>query len=248
MIQKTKDYSMFKFTEDNREGGIRQSHVNRLVESIQKCNLLAFRPILVDQDFNIIDGQHRTKAAEKLGLEIYYEVRHSVDSEEMILLNIAKTWTTPDYLNYYVKHNYPEYIKLKSFMNENKLTAKVALNMTHHSRKEEFTSFKDGKYVFKPIIATENLGVCYIIIDQIKNFNGHSPYTNSSKFWKALTRMINAPEFELKKWLANFEKFCHKMVAKATMQGYLFVMMEIFNHRNNKKIQLVDPMMVSNDE
>lgn len=238
MIKSTKNYSMFKFTDDNREKGIRPSHLKKVQESIQSRNMLELRPIIVDSNFNVIDGQHRLKAAENLGLEIFYEVKKDAETLDIILLNISKPWGMGDYFNYYVKHMYPEYLKLQQFMIKNNLILKVALNMTRLKQGKEEMLFKEGKYIFTPVSAVENINVAWVIIDAIKKFNGHAPYTHSTKFWRALSRLINAPEFELTKWLSNFEKFCHKMVAKSNEKDYLQVMEEIYNWKNLKKIEL----------
>ena len=54
-IYKTTNYSIFSFLQGNRS----VSKKNSLVKSIQKIDLTMYKPILVDSEFRIIDGQHR---------------------------------------------------------------------------------------------------------------------------------------------------------------------------------------------
>ena len=86
MIQKTKDYEMFKFRDDNRP--LSQPHLKALIDSIKSKNLLEMRPIQVNAQFEVIDGQHRIAAAKALGVDIYYQVEESLNPEDIIRLNI----------------------------------------------------------------------------------------------------------------------------------------------------------------
>jgi hypothetical protein len=111
MVQKTKDYGIFKISPNNR--AIDQNHVKRLTYLIAKKNLLIDRPILVDNQFTIIDGQHRYYAAINCGVDIYYMVSEVASSDEASSLNAGShNWGIDDYANYYAKSGNVEYIKL----------------------------------------------------------------------------------------------------------------------------------------
>ena len=71
-MKKTKDYSQFKYLPGNRD--LVLNHVDRLVKSISKNNLLKNNPIMINKQGYILDGQHRLQAAEELGVDIYYNV------------------------------------------------------------------------------------------------------------------------------------------------------------------------------
>ncbi len=120
MIHKTKDYNQFIFREDNR-AKISQAHVERLAQSIASRNLLEFKPILVKAAMEIIDGQHRFLAAKKLGIEIYYEIKKDINPLDVITLTISKAWMFSAYFNFFCKNNYTEYLKLKDFVDKNKI-------------------------------------------------------------------------------------------------------------------------------
>lgn len=65
----TKDYSIFNFLESNR--AVNQNQVKKIVKSIQEKGYYPV-PILVDDNYSIIDGQHRFTAVEQLNLPVYY--------------------------------------------------------------------------------------------------------------------------------------------------------------------------------
>lgn len=151
MILKTTDYQIFKKHDANRD--IDHLNLKRLVDSIMTCNMLELRPMIVDTDMKVIDGQHRLEAAKKLGLTIYYQIKQDSEPREMYLLNDnQKHWGLEDYLNYHVNCNVKNYLNLKKYMNDNKLPLRQALIITEidaiRMGKDAYETFKKGKYIF----------------------------------------------------------------------------------------------------
>ena len=60
---------MFKRVEGNRP--INERYVTELKKEIERKNLLHVNPILVSDDYTVIDGQHRLAIAQDLGVPIY---------------------------------------------------------------------------------------------------------------------------------------------------------------------------------
>ncbi len=115
MINKTRDYSIFKKHEANRK--LDDLALKKLENSIKFKNMLNIRPIIVNNKMEIIDGQHRLEIAKRLSLDIFYTIDNNSDDNDIILLNNNQTrWTQKDYLNYYVNKNSKEYIKMNDFM------------------------------------------------------------------------------------------------------------------------------------
>jgi ParB-like nuclease family protein len=237
MIQKTKNYGQFKFREDNREG-VHKPHVERLKQSINAKNMLEWTPILVNKDMEIIDGQHRLMAAKELGVDIYYKINEDMQANQMILLNISKSWTIGDYMNYYCKNDYKEYQKLKEFMHRNNISLKVAMNITVGSSLKDMQNFKLGNYVFKQDIFADSLDICWDTINYIKKMNGHSSYTLSVRFWKALIKLVRHESFSPDRWMGNLSRMHYRFGSKASVEDYLKLMMEVHNWRNEMKVIL----------
>ena len=70
-IQKSKDYNIFKTLTGNRELNI--SHKEKLKKSFKENYLIS--PIIINEKYEIIDGQHRFNAARELGYYVYYILR-----------------------------------------------------------------------------------------------------------------------------------------------------------------------------
>ncbi len=99
----TIDYDRFKFKEDNREINI--GLVTRIVKSINEIGYDSSKPIKVNKDMEIIDGQHRFLACKQLGLPILYDISKNADDHRtLILLNAnQEPWRTGDYVYSWAK-------------------------------------------------------------------------------------------------------------------------------------------------
>jgi hypothetical protein len=248
MIKKTRDYKMFKFRADNRENGVNQTHVNALKSSIQAKNLLEFRPIIVNEEFEVMDGQHRLKAAEQLGLEVYYQQDKNLSSSDIVLMNINKAWGLGDFLNYYVKNHSPEYVKLDSFIKQHRIQVKIALNITMGARKESMQSFKRGEYKFEGEKFGERIEWCWDTVNLIKKINGSqsSQYTETSRFWKPLIKLMREESFDNEKWRENVKKLSNKFYPRANEQGYTQLIMDVYNWHNKNKIDISNQEELTN--
>ena len=101
----TKLYSKFTFLSGNR--GVNESHINKLVAMIVADeDWLIFNPIIVDSDFRVLDGQHRLLAAQKANARIWYNVRQSKTSLEVVarINDCQKSWLPDDFV--FIDFNY----------------------------------------------------------------------------------------------------------------------------------------------
>lgn len=69
-VHTTKNYYLFKTINGNRD--INQLHLTRLSESFKKRHLITI--IIVNERFEIIDGQHRFLVSKDLNLPVYYTI------------------------------------------------------------------------------------------------------------------------------------------------------------------------------
>lgn len=99
VIYKTKDYSKFIIDSDyNRV--VNNKHVKKVKDSIKTFGDYGLcYPIVVDDKFKIIDGQHRIHARKELGLVIYYIQDIELDSTKLGGINdaVAK-WKSDDFV------------------------------------------------------------------------------------------------------------------------------------------------------
>lgn len=233
-MQKTKDYDMFKNTLFNRP--FDHGHCSRLVMSIKSKNMLELRPIIVTEDFEIIDGQHRLEAARILNEPIYYEVRKNADNTDIIQLNVAKSWVLQDYFNFYLKEKYPEYVKLDQFAGKYGIDRSVVVYLMCKRKKENIDAFKEGQFVFKEELIEADMDVvrdCYETLK--KNINKN---INTKRIWVSLYKIVQDPKFNFDQFRKNVEKLSDRIKIKPTIQETYDHLISIFNYHSSNRIEV----------
>ena len=112
-MHQTNDYAIFKTLEGNRH--VNKLHVRRLRNSFQRKYLMS--PIIVNEKYEIIDGQHRFEAAKEAGVALNFIVVTGYGLLEVQALNEnMKNWKKEDYLSSFCDLGHPEYQKFRDFM------------------------------------------------------------------------------------------------------------------------------------
>ena len=99
-IYRTSDYEKFSSLEGNRE--VNLPHLKRLKKSIAELDLTESSPILINEKFEIIDGQHRFEVCKYLKKPIYYLIKRGYGLKEIQILNgDSRNWKVEDYIKGY---------------------------------------------------------------------------------------------------------------------------------------------------
>src|ERR1700727_1121574 len=98
-IYQTTEYDKFKLFPCNRI--ITDGHVRHISDSENFESWMRSCPIIVNEDFYIIDGQHRFAACKKMHLPIYYTIREGAEVKDIIPLQGGKPWRIEDYIRYH---------------------------------------------------------------------------------------------------------------------------------------------------
>lgn len=236
----TKDYNLFKFLECNRN--IDESNLRKLINSMSIKYLGELRPITVNTKYEILDGQHRFKAAQSLGLPIYYVIDRTLEKGDIILLNSAQQiWKKEDFLKYYVQSGMEEYIKFQNYMKKCGFLFSIAFQLLNTSRNsKEGDEFKSGKYIFNEEKANriENkLSDVNVICDFFKEkVTGSFKFINQAIFKHSLLSICCFSDFDLKTFLNKLEYNLHKFRRCSTKGTYLEQWIEIYNWKNKNPL------------
>lgn len=112
-VYQTNELGIFKLVNGNRPPN--PQHIRRLKESMLVYGVL-LNPIIINEKFEVIDGQHRLLAAKEIEGSIYYVIANGYNLRQIHALNQnQKNWTTADFLEGYVCLGVESYIELKSF-------------------------------------------------------------------------------------------------------------------------------------
>lgn len=238
-IKRTKDYSIFKKNESNRE--IHQCNLKKLINSIRAQNMLEYRPIIVDRELRVIDGQHRLEAAKELGVEIYYQINREAKDEDMILLNTTqRKWVIDDYVNYYIHKGYPEYIKYEEYAKKKGTTAADLIrclprggNLTRYIQKGQLKFFTADQL---QLFEDQERKYKEFMIHIKKHVLSDKPFMDGLRFEKALKMLIKNED-------VDWDLFVKKATIKsdafkicATADAYYDLFLDIYNWKNHNKV------------
>lgn len=242
MPESTTDYDVFKKHEANRD--VAEANVRGLIASISKKNMLHVRPILVDKDFNVIDGNHRLEAARRMQIPIYFEIDTNLQTEDMYLINSAqKNWSLSDYLNYYVHQKNENYIKLNDFLVKEDLPLNLSFSLLNGLRHGSFfKDFREGKYQFPNETelqeALDKRQKILWTIDYIKKkTSGQKLYLSRVAFFNALVEFFNIKTFDYSVFMNKLQYKLDLIRPCTKYSDYVRIFKDIYNWKNQNPLE-----------
>jgi len=231
----TNDYDKFNVRADNRI--VSEHHVKQLMSSIKNHDKTSLNPIMVNSNYEIIDGQHRFHACKNLDLPIYYIVDNDFQKNQMIALNTSqKNWSLNDYLRYYMQNGSHDYIKLKDFMDDVGFPLSITLKWIANKTSNSYKQFKVGGFKFQ--LAQERMNAIiaasrFIEHLKSKDFKPISVYYNAS-FHEALMSFFLSPLCDVERFFDRLEKAQHKFHNCMGKTNFLKQLLEIYNYEKQK--------------
>ena len=139
----TKDYSIFKRLVGNRD--IPESRISKIVNSIQEIGWIR-NPIIVNEKFEVLDGQGRLTALQRLKLPVEYVIAPGAGNRECIYMNMNMVnWKLPDFVKSYAEQGNENYQRLLTLM-ENYAGGNLNIISTalYRVSKAKLRDIKDG--------------------------------------------------------------------------------------------------------
>lgn len=149
----TTDYEQFKFIINNRQTA--RAHINKLKNAITKNpEILEVQPILVNENMEIIDGQHRFTAASELGLPIHYTVVKGIGIETARDMNVLqRRWHMDDYAYSYAKAGNLNYKAYNVYRREHPgISGSILISVMSSVKKRgqsQSNDFRSGNFVIE---------------------------------------------------------------------------------------------------
>jgi len=229
-VHTTEDYFMFKPIDGNRNKNL--LHINRLKKSMAENYL--FTVIIVNEKYEIIDGQHRFHVIEELKLPLNYIVCKGYALEEVHILNAnSKTWNSDDYLEGYCSLGYKDYIKYKEFKEKYKIghnECMLLLAGQHHANITQ--SFYAGLFSIKSYDnACKTIEKIFLVEPYYDGFKRRS-------FINTMICLFKNPEFEFTEFLQKLKLQPTALVNCSDITQYTSLIEEIYNYRRREKVNL----------
>ena len=223
-VQRTFQYNRFKNIGGNRTKNL--SHINRLRESMKQHYLLTI--ILVNEKFEIIDGQHRFEVIKELNLPLYYVVQEGYSLNEVHILNQnAKNWSNEDYLEGYCDLGEDNYIKFKEFKERYKLTSSCTMLFLHARDNSKIAkTFREGKF------KVENYNLSCARADAILSLGEYYEGVRRKTFIAAMLRCFKNKEFSFEVFKSKLKRQSTSLVGCVNVDTTIELIEKIYNNRS----------------
>ena len=147
-VYETKDYSIFKELEDNRD--ITKARVEKLVASFSEKEIL--NPIVVNEKMEIVDGQGRYEALKRLGRSIKFLVSPGATIEDCRRMNAYnQKWTNMEFVKSFASSGDVNYINLMECRKITNLSFDMILRLANQSTHIYFEEEGERKFTLQKI-------------------------------------------------------------------------------------------------
>lgn len=120
-VYRTTRYDIFGFSKFNR-------NVFLTPEILNQAELGFISPIIVNENFIVIDGQHRLTACQQLGIPVEYIIKPGLGDDDIVRMNtVQKPWKLINFIEAFANEGKEEYVKLINLLNTKDYYQSVAI-------------------------------------------------------------------------------------------------------------------------
>jgi len=247
VIGSTTDYDKFKIVESNRK--LKKGNVENLIKSFKMTKgMKKSKPIIVDNQFNVIDGQHRLEACRRIGIPVHYIVTDDVVEDIPLYNTYQIKWGLDDYARYFAQRgnkNYEKILQIQDRVGIGTTAILECLGMI--TGKTLNISFKEGRFIFNgdvdSSVETINkvLRLCYLV---------KKHRSVSSKIIRAIRFLSRIKTFDLDDFISKVERLPNKIHGCGTREEYIDMFIDIHNYHRKKDegITAMDVLIAKNEE
>ena len=232
-VYRTNDYSLFSKLDGNRN--VNKAHLNRLKKSIEEESLCV--PIIVNQKYDIIDGQHRFSCWESLGLPIYYVINDGYGLKQVQRINAnTMNWKLMDYAESFCDLGNKNYCKYKEFKNKYNLGDYESISMLQGNTRgsgKNFGRFRNGSFKItrwkKACKEAEQINRMSEVYDGYKR----------RAFVFAMLHLLGHENFDMEQLLRKVRLQRSVMVDCTNTEQYLILLQKLYNYKQSNKVNLI---------
>lgn len=235
-IEKTDNLTRFVRVIGNRVTD--PMHVAKLMESIEKHNMLEYAPILVNSKWQVIDGQTRLEAARKLGAEVYFIMGDDLTLDDVVLLNTTtRAWRINDYLHSYVSRKVPAYVRVAEYAKKWGLTVANSIAIlasdTDKHLQAPYIEFRTGQL---KILGEDYADEFAAHIHRIRPYTVDGIWQNR-EFLQALKIIIYREELDVDELVGKLEAYGRPINREVNVKEYLRQIEDIWNRGQRRTIR-----------
>lgn len=241
VISTTKNYRMFKISDENRPLDL--STRKGLRDSMKAYGFLKSFPLSCvrgrDNKLVVKDGQNRLAIAEELGLAVHYYVEE-VDYDIAAVNNAQQKWTLKDYAMKWASQGRDNYVTLLAFIDSHSMPIGLGTSLLcGHSHANGITmrqfregNFKVSDYEFADRVANVYSQLIHLAKD-VKNRNCLA----------AVMAAMRIDGFDPKRLIDGAKKRPEKLKPYATRDCYLEMIEEVYNYNRSRLVSVKMPAL-----
>lgn len=227
VIVSTTNYEMFKLVGTNRI--IKQRNVERLMKSFELTGGMSMsKPIIVDRNHNVIDGQHRLMACKKMGIPVHYVVTDDKIENIPIYNTYQDKWGLEDYARYWAEQGNENYKRILAIKDRVSIALNGVLECLVSGNGYTNEIFKAGRFVFDGDVdksveyIQKILQLCYVVKGK-RNV--------SAKMLRAIRFLSKIKSFDLDFLLEKIMRYQGKLYTCATSEEYIQMFTSLYNYK-----------------
>ena len=226
-VFETTNYKQFKTIKGNRDINI--ANLKRLEKSMKGNYLMS--PILVNENYEVIDGQHRLKCCVSLSLPVRFIIVDGYGVDEMQALNtISNNWKFNDFINCYADLGYRDYEIIRDFNIKYNLPQTITLNILSDYKNsigsDSRILFNQGRFKVKNYIKAVQFA------EKIEVLSLYFERSKGTSFIKAILKAKEVHGFNLDKFVSKVKKYPTLLIACTNEKDYLKVIENVYNYRS----------------
>lgn len=226
-MQTTSNYGLFKTVPGNRK--VNHNHVEKLVQAIEKKNLLAEFPIIINENMEIIDGQHRLFAAQQLGIPVPYVINKHLELTNVISINSSsRPWTVEDYVESFIELGDDQYVQLKNFKEKFNLGYGIACGLLGgkpNAGGSSIKNLKNGTFKVQSSIMAEKIATLLNELQPYADFNILSARNVAITLWY----LFQNEDFDPQRLIGKLDKNNLKIERRLNVRYYILQFEELYN-------------------
>ncbi len=237
-VKSTTDYGKFKTLIGNRE--VNDFNVKKIVASMNKQQLASIA--IVNEKNEIIDGAHRKRACEELGLPFNYIVIPGYGIKEVHILNTnMKNWNNEDFVRQFSdrfmhgEKSFGDYKVLVDYMDDFSLKMGKAMALLQDGKPSGSETLREGLFEIQSDLdlADENR-------NELSNLESElGANITSTVFWQAYVLSKRVEGFTFQTFFTKVKRFRQELESTKNKVEYMLETFEdAYNDRNRKPIPL----------
>lgn len=236
IVYRTNNYSKFRRLNGNRS--VQQARVQKIIGSIKKVGYV-MSPIIVNQSYEVIDGQGRLEALKQLGLPVDYIVVKDIGVNECIAMNLIQTnWALSDFIDSYAERGAVPYVYMQQLIKRfgKKFPFKVINNAVTGKDEVGSNTIKNGDFNCDSDDYENAVDILNYLCDyreMLNRVDGHTEF-----YYMALAFCYRDPAVNDERMFRNFQRLQANLYPVVNMLQALEAIEDIYNNRTREKVYI----------